>query len=105
MDWKLSWTEEAMSAGYDDVLELMLRYRQNMVEEKPCRRFINTLSHAMSNGESLTSVRKEYLKAFCTVPAVVKRQQHDLDMATRRAQSQPDATEKNGSPFRLPFMR
>jgi hypothetical protein len=32
----------------------------------------------MSNGESLTSVRKEYLKAFCTVPAVVKRQQHDL---------------------------
>jgi hypothetical protein len=64
MDWKLSWTEEAMSAGYDDVLELMLRYRQNMVEEKPCRRFINTLSHAMSNGESLTSVRKEYLKAF-----------------------------------------
>ncbi|AOL13711.1 hypothetical protein EnteroDNA1_02528 [Enterobacter sp. HK169] len=94
MDWKLSWTEEAMSAGYDDVLELMLRYRQNMVEEKPCRRFINTLSHAMSNGESLTSVRKEYLKAFCTVPAVVKRQQHDLDMATRRAQSQPDATTK-----------
>jgi hypothetical protein len=33
MDWKLSWTEEAMSAGHDDVLELMLRYRQNMVEE------------------------------------------------------------------------
>jgi hypothetical protein len=94
MDWKLSWTEEAMSAGYDDVLELMLRYRQNMAEEKPCRRFINTLSHAMSNGESLTSIRKEYLKAFCTVPAVVKRQKHDLEMATRRAQSQPDATTK-----------
>jgi hypothetical protein len=94
MDWKLSWTEEAMSADYDDVLELMLRYRQNMVEQKPCRRFINTLSHAMSNGESLTSMRKQYLKAFCTVPAVVKRQQHDLDLATRRAQSQPDATTK-----------
>jgi len=94
MDWKLSWTEEAMSSDHDDVLELMLRYRQNMVEEKPCRRFINTLSHAMANGESLTSVRKEYLKAFCTVPAVVKRQKHDLEMATRRAQSQPDATTK-----------
>ena len=94
-----------MSAGYDDVLELMLRYRQNMVEEKPCRRFIYTLSHAMSNGESLTSVRKEYLKAFCTVPAVVKRQQHDLDMATRRAKSQPDATTKNGSLFRALYMR
>ena len=77
MDWKLSWTEEAMSAEHDDVLELMLHYRQNMVEEKPCRRFINTLGHAMSDGESLTAIRKEYLKAFCTVPAVVKRQQHD----------------------------
>ncbi|WP_326468846.1 STY4199 family HEPN domain-containing protein [Enterobacter wuhouensis] len=94
MDWKLSWTEEAMSAGHDAVLELILRYRSNMVEEKPCRRFINTLSHAMANGESLTSMRKEYLKAFCTVPAVVKRQQHDADMATRRAKSQPDATTK-----------
>lgn len=94
MDWKLSWTEEAMSSDHDDVLELMLRYRQNMVEEKPCRRFINTLSHAMANGESLTSVRKEYLKAFCTVPAVVKRQQHDADMAKRRAQAQPGSETK-----------
>lgn len=94
MDWKLSWTEEAMSAKYDDVLELMLRYRQNMVEEKPCRRFINTLGHAMSGGESLTSMRKQYLQAFCTVPAVVKRQKHDAEMATRRAHSQPDATTK-----------
>ncbi len=94
MDWKLSWTEEAMAAGHDDVLELMLRYRNNMTEEKPCRRFINTLSHAMANGGSLTSMRKQYLQAFCTVPAVVKRQQHDADMATRRAKSQPDATTK-----------
>lgn len=94
MDWKLSWTEEAMSSNHDDVLELMLRYRQHMVEEKPCRRFINTLTHAMANGESLTSLRKQYLKAFCTVPAVVKRQQHDLVMATRRAESQPNASTK-----------
>lgn len=94
MDWKLSWTEEAMSSDHDDLLELMLRYRQNMVEEKPCRRFINTLSHAMANGESLTSTRKDYLKAFCTVPAVVKRQQHDADMAKRRAQAQPGSETK-----------
>ncbi|WP_448669568.1 STY4199 family HEPN domain-containing protein [Enterobacter mori] len=94
MDWKLSWTEEAMSSDHDDVLELMLRYRKNMVEEKPCRRFINTLSHAMANGESLTSTRKDYLKAFCTVPAVVKRQQHDADMAKRRAQAQPGSETK-----------
>ncbi len=94
MDWKLSWTEEAMSAGQDEVLELILRYRQQMTEQKPCRRFINTLSHAMANGESLTSMRKQYLKAFCTVPAVVKRQQHDADLARRRAQSQPDDNSK-----------
>ncbi|KLR18610.1 membrane protein, partial [Enterobacter hormaechei subsp. hormaechei] len=94
MDWKMSWTEEALSAGYDDVLEVMLRYRLQMTEQKPCRRFINTLSHAMANGESLTSMRKQYLKAFCTVPAVVKRQQHDAEMATRRAKSQPDASTK-----------
>lgn len=94
MDWKVSWTEEALSAGHDDVLELMLRYRNNMTEEKPCRRFINTLSHAMASGGSLTSMRKQYLKAFCTVPAVVKRQQHDAEMAARRAKSQPDAATK-----------
>ena len=87
-------TEEALSAGYDDVLEVMLRYRLQMTEQKPCRRFINTLSHAMANGESLTPMRKQYLKAFCTVPAVVKRQQHDADMATRRAKTQPDASTK-----------
>ncbi|VFS42270.1 putative inner membrane protein [Enterobacter cancerogenus] len=51
MDWKVSWTEQALSADYDDVLELLLRYHPQMVEQKPCRRFINTLSHAMSNGE------------------------------------------------------
>ena len=94
MDWKMSWTEEALSAGYDDVLEVMLRYRLQMTEQKPCRRFINTLSHAMANGESLTPMRKQYLEAFCTVPAVVKRQQHDADMATRRAKTQPDASTK-----------
>ena len=94
MDWKMSWTEEALSAGYDDVLEVMLRYRLQMTEQKPCRRFINTLSHAMANGESLTPMRKQYREAFCTVPAVVKRQQHDADMATRRAKTQPDASTK-----------
>ena len=35
MDWKMSWTEEALSAGYDDVLKLMLRYRLQMTEQSP----------------------------------------------------------------------
>ena len=94
MDWKLAWTEQAMSAGYDDVLEVLLRYRLQMVEQKPCRRFIATLSHAMSNGEAMTSMRKQYLQAFCTVPAVVQRQKYEADQAKRRAQAQPDASSK-----------
>lgn len=94
MDWKLSWTEEAMSAGHDDVLELLLRYRLQMVELKPCRRFISTLSHAMVTGEKLTSMRKAYLRAFCTTPAVVKRQQYEMDQAKRRALAEPDARTK-----------
>jgi hypothetical protein len=94
MDWKLAWTEQAMSAKNDEVLEVLMRYRLQMVEQKPCRRFITNLSHAMSNGESLTSVRKQYLQAFCTVPAVVQRQQHEAEQAKRRALAQPDASTK-----------
>lgn len=94
MDWKMSWTEQAMSAGYDEVLEVLMRYRLQMVEQKPCRRFIATLSHAMSTGEQLTSMRKQYLQAFCTVPAVVQRQKYEADQAKRRALAQPDASTK-----------
>ncbi|MBV7404751.1 STY4199 family HEPN domain-containing protein [Enterobacter sp. ENT03] len=94
MDWKLSWTEEAMAADHDDVLELLLRYRLQMVELKPCRRFISTLSHAMATGEKLTSTRKAFLQAFCTVPAVVKRQQYEMEQARRRDQAEPSAHTK-----------
>ncbi|MCI1899620.1 MAG: STY4199 family HEPN domain-containing protein [Enterobacter sp.] len=94
MDWKLAWTEQAMAAGYDDVLEVLMRYRLQMVEQKPCRRFITTLSHAMSTGESLTSMRKQYLQAFCTVPAVIKRQKYEVDQAKLRTLAQPDASTK-----------
>ena len=94
MDWKLSWTEQAMASKNDEVLEVLMRYPQKMVEEKPCRRFISTLSHAMSNGEPLTSVRKQFLAAFCTVPAVVKRQKREVEQATLRAQAQPDEINK-----------
>lgn len=94
MDWKLSWTEQAMSLNNDDVLEMLMRYRLQMVEQKPCRRFITTLSHAMANGEGLTSMRKQYLQAFCTVPAVVQRQKYEAEQARRRALAQPDSTTK-----------
>ncbi len=95
MDWKLSWTEHALSVNHREVLDLLMRYRLQMTQEKPCRQFITTLGHAMSAGQSLTGLRKEYLQTFCTVPAVVERQRREMDQAKRRAQAQPnDSTKK-----------
>lgn len=94
MSWQVAWTEQAQSFHYDDVLELLLRYRLQMDEPKPCRRFISTLSHAMANGESLTSARKSYLQAFCTTPAVVERQRYSVSQAKLRADAAPDAQNK-----------
>ena len=48
----------------------------------------------MSTGESLTSMRKQYLQAFCTVPAVIKRQKYEVDQAKLRSLAQPDASTK-----------
>lgn len=94
MDWKLSWTEQAHAAGNVAVLDLLMRYRLQMTEPKPCRRFITSVSHAMSGGAALNGTRKTYLQAFCTVPAVVERQRYEAEQATRRAQAQPDASSK-----------
>jgi hypothetical protein len=94
MTWQLAWTERAQSFRYDEVLELLLRYRLQMDEPKPCRRFISTLGHAMVNGESLTSVRKSYLQAFCTSPAVVERQRYSVSQAKLRADATPDEQHK-----------
>ncbi|MEE6802136.1 hypothetical protein Q0Q01_28345, partial [Escherichia coli O8:H10] len=90
MDWKLSWTEQALSAGNDEVLTLLLRYQRQMVEPRPCRRFTATLSHAMLNGEKLTGQRKDYLRAFCTRSAVVERQRYETEQAKIRNKAQPD---------------
>lgn len=94
MTWQLAWTEQAQSARYDEVLELLLRYKLQMDEPKPCRRFITTLGHAMSSGEAMTAVRRSYLKAFCTTPAVVERQRVSVAQAKQRAEAQPDVQNK-----------
>ncbi len=94
MTWQLAWTEQAQSFRYDEVLELLLRYRLQMDEPKPCRRFISTLGHAMASGEPLTSMRKSYLQAFCTTPAVVERQRYSVSQAKLRAEATPDAQHK-----------
>lgn len=64
MDWKLAWTEQAFSAGNTAVLKLLLRYPSQMDETQPCQQFMSTLSHAMSNGASLTSLHKAICKVF-----------------------------------------
>ena len=94
MNWQLSWTEQAHAYRNDEVLELLLRYRSLMDEPKPCRRFINTLGHAMANGEPLTSERKSYLQTFCTGSAVVERQRYSVSQAKLRAQATPDEENK-----------
>jgi len=94
MDWKLSWTEHALSANHREVLDVLMRYRLQMTQEKPCRRFITNLGHVMATGETLTSLRKDYLQAFCSVPAVVERQRREMEQATRRAEAQPNESTK-----------
>lgn len=94
MDWKLAWTEQAFSAGNTEVLRLLLRYPSQMSESKPCRQFMTTVSHAMANGASLTSLHKSYLQSFCSVPAVVARQQYDLEQAELRVRAQPSPENK-----------
>lgn len=94
MNWQLAWTEQAFATGHTEVLQLLLRYPALMDEVKPCRRFITTLSHAMSGGAPLTAMHKTYLQTFCTVPAVVTRQQHDMEQARLRAHARPSAENK-----------
>ncbi|VEB90864.1 Uncharacterised protein [Citrobacter koseri] len=48
----------------------------------------------MLNGASLTSLHKKYLQSFCTVPAVVMRQQHDMEQARLRVQAEPSVENK-----------
>ena len=94
MTWRLAWTEQVLASGNDEVPELLLRYRLQMDEAKPCRRFINTLGYAMAGGAALTSMRKAYLQAFCARAAVIERQHYSLEQAQRRAAADPSAENK-----------
>lgn len=89
MNWQLAWTEQALSAQHDEVIALLLRYRLQMDEPKPCRRFITTLGQALAGGETLTHERKNLLQAFCAQPAAVARQRQQVDNARRRATAEP----------------
>lgn len=90
MNWKLSWTEHAVISDYNDVLDLLLRYRLQMDEKRPCRRFITTLTHEMvANNKPLTSITKNYLQAFCTTKPVVDRQRYEMEQAQLRYDASP----------------
>ncbi|MGY5954902.1 STY4199 family HEPN domain-containing protein [Kosakonia sp. BK9b] len=94
MNWKLSWTEQAMAADNSEVLEMLLRYRLQMDENRPCRRFITTLSHEMLAGKKLTSIGKEYLRAFCAREPVVERQRYEMEQAQLRYKAEPSDENK-----------
>ncbi|HED1542183.1 TPA: hypothetical protein R4S87_002166 [Kluyvera cryocrescens] len=94
MNWQLAWTDLAMASQHEPVLNLLLRYRNQMDESKPCRRFINTLTHELARGTRLDAVRKSYLQTFCTTPAVVTRQRLAVESAQKRSKATGDAQSK-----------
>ena len=88
MNWKVSFAESALAADYRDALATLLQYRPQMDEARPCRRMLNTLSQAMKDGQSLTSMRKQYLQTFCSTPGVIRRQHEELERAILRQSAQ-----------------
>ena len=88
MDWKLAWDgagvflKRAIPKGK---VETAGRAASQMDESKPC----HALSHAMSNGASLTSFVHVICKVFVPVPAVVAHQQYDHEQAGLRVRAQP----------------
>lgn len=85
MEWKLAWTEQALAEGHDETLSALLTWRHQMVENQPCRRMIATMSQALVTGGILTSMRRHYLRTFCTAPVVVQRQLQEVELARQRA--------------------
>lgn len=96
MNWKVYFTESALAGDYRDALNILLQYRSQMDEERPCRRMVRTLSQAMNDGQNLTSLRKQFLQTFCTSPGTVKRQKEDLDRAKLRLNAQQQRKDEQG---------
>jgi len=88
MNWKVYYTESALAADYRDALYALLQYRSQMDEERPCRRMVRTISQAMNDGQSLTSLHKQFLQTFCRTPEVIEWQKEDLERAKQRLSAQ-----------------
>lgn len=94
MDWQVSWTERVLGDDSNMVPQLLLNYRPQMNENKPCRRMMDTIGHAMAQGEKLNANRKQYLRAFCTNPDAVGHQKIELELAQQRERSGGGEAEK-----------
>ena len=88
MNWKVYYTESALAGDYRDALTSLLQHRSQMDEERPCRRMVRTISQAMNDGQSLTSLRKQFLETFCSTPEAIQSQKEDLERAKLRLQAQ-----------------
>ncbi|MEW7312833.1 STY4199 family HEPN domain-containing protein [Buttiauxella gaviniae] len=95
MNWEVSYAESALAGDYRDALNTLLQYRSQMDEARPCRRMIRTFSQAMTDGQSLTSLRKQFLKTFCSTPEAIKRQKEELDRAKLRLNAQQQRKEQS----------
>ena len=52
------------------------------------------MGHEMASGTKLTSLRKNYLQAFCTSEPVVRRQRYEMEQAQLRYEAAPDDNTK-----------
>lgn len=96
MNWKVYFTESALAGDYRDALNTLLQYRSQMDEDRPCRRMVRTISQAMNDGQSLTSLRKQFLQTFCTAPETVQRQKEELARAKLRLNAQQQRKDEQG---------
>lgn len=88
MNWKVYFTEQALAADNRDVLTILLQYRPQMDEARPCRRLISATELEMRKGQKLTSLRKQYLASFCSSATAVQRQKEALQRAEMRLAAQ-----------------
>lgn len=88
MPWKVFFAEHALANDNQAVLNTLLQYRQQMDEERPCRRLIRSTAQGMHDQQALTSLRKQFLKHFCHSDYDIKQQKTRLDNAQTRLAAQ-----------------
>ena len=93
MNWKVYFAEQALAEDYRDVLTILLQYRPQMDEARPCRRLIGSTELGMKKGQKLTSLRKQFLASFCSSAPAVQRQKEEVERARMRLAAQKQRVE------------